>query len=145
MTRTAKRLVSFALVLMLIFSLSIPAFAATKPTATHNYSTNQYVRRGYKYTLTFYLRSGSYKIQNRYYRARFDTDMFRNSNGKLVAYTNYVYFTGNVTHRVSYTFSSSTYARRTWYRMRYRTQYRTSYRSSTWYTNTSRYIYFYVQ
>ena len=145
MTRTAKRLVSFALVLMLIFSLSIPAFAATKPTATHNYSTNQYVRRGYRYTLIFYLRSGSYKIQNGYYRARFDTDMFRYSNGRLVDYTKYLYFTGNVNYTIRWKFGSGTYARNTWYKLRYRTQYRKTWNSSTWYTGASKFMYFYVQ
>lgn len=145
MTATVKRIVAFALVLMLVFSLSVPAFAATKPTATHNYATNQYVRRGYRYTLTFRLRSGSYTLQRGYYRARFDTDMFRNSNGRLVAYTNYYYFSGTRNLIVRYTFSSRTYARYTWYRLRYRTQYRSTYNSRYWYTSTSRYIYFYVR
>lgn len=145
MTATAKRLVALALVLMLVFSLSIPAFAATKPTATHSYSTNQYVRRGNTYALTFRLRSGSYTVQRGYYRSRFSTDMYRNSNSRHVDYTNFVYFTGNVSYTIRWKFGSGTYARNTWYKLRYRTQYRKTWNSSTWYTGASKFMYFYVQ
>ena len=144
MNRTVKRLLTFVLAFVLIASISIPAFAATKPSATCNYSTNQYVKRNYTYTMKFYLRSGSYTKLRGYYRARFDTDMFRKSNNRLVDWTNYLYFSGNGYNTINWRSGSSTYLRYTWYKLRYRTQYRTSIYSSYWYTSTARYLYFYV-
>ena len=143
MNRTVKRILCFILAFMLIASIAVPAFAAT-PYATQQFNTYNNVRRGYTYNLRFYINAGSYTKYRGYWRARFDTDMYRNSSNKYVGYTNYLYFTGRGYHTVKWTFSSSSYVRGAWYKLRYRTQYRTSIYTSTWRTSTSRWVYFYV-
>ena len=126
----------------MVMGLHTTAFAA-RPTAKPQFSSTQYISRGYTYNMKFYLKSGSYTAKRGYARARFDTDMF-NSAGNRVAYTNYYGFTGKGYYTVSYKIGTN-YVRRTWYRLRYRTQYRSSIYSSVWYTNTSKFIRFYIR
>ena len=137
MSSTVRRIVSFVLVFMLIASLSVPVFAATKPTAVLRSYTST-VRRGRTGSYVFTIRSGSYTKYRNIWRSEFDVYVRRYSNNKLYAYKE-VFFTGNINYRLNNTFSKS-YPLGT-YKINYQTWYRPYLYQNNWYRNTNRNIY----
>ena len=90
-----KKLIAFALVLVLVVTLCATAFAA-KPSATlYSQYKNQSVKRGKTVKWVYKIKSGSYtKLYGYYWRASFDMYVIKgNVNGKVYAYGG-VYFTG---------------------------------------------------
>ena len=95
--KKVKSLITLAMVLMMLLSANIPAFAASKPTAQLQCGYTQTVRRGRSAKFVFNLRSGSYTRKNGLWRSRFNLYILRNPNNanSCVAY-DAGYFTGNV-------------------------------------------------
>lgn len=153
MLAKSKRLLAPILALMIVLStIAVPASAeaATKPSATYYGSTKRYVKRGKTLKFQFLLRSNSYSRLSygayNGWRASFDTDIFKKSTGERVAYTNYEYFTGNISYTVSGKFSKANgYKKNAWYKMRYRTRYRKSPYAEKWHTVKSKWIQIRVQ
>ena len=138
MPTTLKRLLAPLFVLMILLGTVAPAPAlAATPTASNMGSSTVYVPRGGSHKFSFYVRSNSY---NRFlsWRARFKTDMYKNSSGRRVAQSGWTYYSGPMYLSTRYKFSRSRYSRG-WYQLNYRTQYR-KYLIGRWYTSTSRYI-----
>lgn len=137
MSSTVRRIISFVLVFMLIASLSVPVFAATKPTAAvKSYAAK--VKRGRTVTYAYALRSGSYTKYRATWRSEFDTYITRASNNKVYAYKE-IYFTGNVNYKLTNTFSKSYPLGK--YKIIFQTWYRPYLNKNTWYKNTNRSIY----
>ena len=137
MSKTVRRLISFVLVFMLIASISVPVFAATKPTATLKSYTSR-IKRGRTATYAFTLRSGSYSKYRTTWRSEFDLYIRRNSNNKLYAYKE-IYFTGSINYKLTNSFSRS-YPTGL-YKINYQTWYRPYLNKNTWYRNTNRTVY----
>ncbi|MER2142696.1 MAG: hypothetical protein ABS888_02790 [Eubacteriales bacterium] len=137
-----KKFAAVLLVLILIVSISAPAFAVTYPTIRLRSATTQYVKRGRTASFKFYLKSGSYYRQSGYYRAKYDVNVYRSSNGRKYA-TGAVYFTGNLYHTMKWNVPSSTPKGR--YNVIYRTLYRDSIYSDTWYYRNQYKCYLYVR
>ena len=144
MKKVCKTLLISICALMLVLGFSTFA-SATTPNATARFATKSTVKRGKTYNLKFRLTSGSYYRVGAYYRARFDTDMYSDRTGAHVGFTDFIGFTGNVNFTVKWKFNSNVYVRKNWYDLRYRTQYRVSTSSRTWYTSSSKWVYFYVK
>ena len=125
-----KKLAAVLLVLVLIVSISAPAFAVTYPTANRRNALTQSVRRGNKVYFSFYLKSGTYTKRSGQYRALFDLSVYRNYNNRKYASGTW-YFTGNVPLNTYWAVPSN--APRGRYNAIYFTCYRSSIYSNNWY------------
>ena len=81
-----KRLIAFALVLIMVLTLCATAFAATKPSVSIDKKyQNQTIKRGKTIKWAYKLNPGSYKLKNGYYRSRLFAWICKGSkNGVLV-------------------------------------------------------------
>ena len=125
-----KRFVAVLLVLVLIVSISAPAFAVSYPTIRLRSATTQYARRGSTAKFKFYLNSGSYTRVSGRYRAMYDVNVYRNATGRKYA-TGGVYFTGNLNHTMKWIIPSGTPKGQ--YNVIYRVLYRDNIHSDKWF------------
>jgi len=79
MKKTARKIAVLVLVMALIASICMPAFASKPSVKLVSRPTT--VRRGYYMRHKYYLNSNSYSYKNGY-RARFETQYFKRSTGK---------------------------------------------------------------
>ena len=113
-----KKIVAFALVLVMVLTLCATAFAA-KPTVTLQGNKHKTVTRGKTYSYKFKLNCGSYKKKGSQYRARFiwgDIDPW----GYDFVYMDYI-FTGKGSKTWKVKFAKNLYAGK--YTMVYGTSY----------------------
>lgn len=101
-----KKIVAFALVLVMVLTLCATAFAA-KPTMTLKGNKHKTVTRGKTYSYKFELNCGSYKKKGTQYRAEYVWGRF-DPKGNPFIYRDY-YFTGKATKTWKVKFDKSLY------------------------------------
>ncbi len=113
-----KRFVTLILAMMMVASISAPAFAATYPTAKLTSKSASTVKRGRKIYFYFTLKSGSYRKVGSIYRAQVELKYY-NPRGSHIG-TSTVNFSGNF-YNFYFWFKPGTYSAKGRYRVNYRT------------------------
>ena len=76
----AKRILSMLLVMLMLVGANIPAFAATKPTATYlTRESTHVVKRGKTAKLVYNLKCGSYSKKNNVWRSKLFIKIYKDS------------------------------------------------------------------
>ena len=139
--RNMKKLIAFALVLVLVVTLCATAFAA-KPSATlYSQYKNQSVKRGKTVKWVYKLKSGSYTKKYGQWRASFDMYILKGSiYGTQYAYGG-VYFTGTYNKGYQWKVPKYTTPKGTYYNL-----YGTSYlKNGSWRVSTANKTKLYVK
>ncbi|MBR6442683.1 MAG: hypothetical protein IKS46_03260 [Clostridia bacterium] len=98
-----KRLIAFALVLVMVLTLCATAFAANPSASVVSKYKSQTVKRGKTVKWEFQLKCGSYKRKGSTWRASFDSYIAKGGKkGTIYASTYTLYFTGNGKHTVKW-------------------------------------------
>ena len=131
MRRFIKKMTPLLLVVLIIFSCSIPAYAATYPTATRLTAQTMNAKRGKTIKFKFRLNSNAYTKYGNIWRSEFDVRVY-NSNGTLVASNGQdgVWFTGLVDYTLKWKVPKTLPQGR--YRVNYRTYYNVNTASYKW-------------
>ena len=134
MKKKFRQIFSVTAILLLVFALSSPSFAATTYPTAKLLTAPKSIKRGKKGTMKFILNSGSYTKYNGVWRAEFDLRIY-NSKGTRVAWNGKdgTFFNGNLTYAISWTPPKSLKKGR--YKVNYRTYFNIYYTDYRWYYN----------